>query len=43
MIWTMAEKPRDLWQVPLVWLRDRRRLGEVGVKWLRSQAFVAHH
>jgi len=24
--------PRDLWQVPLIWLRDRGRIGEIGVK-----------
>ena len=28
----MAEKPQDLWQVPLYWLRDRGRIGEIGVK-----------
>jgi len=28
----MAEKPRDLWQVPHHWLRDRRLIGEIGVK-----------
>jgi rubredoxin len=28
----MAEKPRELWQVPLHWLRDRGRIGEIGVK-----------
>jgi hypothetical protein len=28
----MAEKPRDIWQVPLHWLRNRGRIGEIGVK-----------
>ena len=28
----MVETRRDLWQVPLYWLRDRRKVGEIGVK-----------
>jgi len=28
----VAKKHRDLWQVPLHWLRDRGRIGEIGVK-----------
>jgi len=28
----MAEKTSHFWQVPLFWLRDRGRIGEIGVK-----------
>jgi hypothetical protein len=28
----MAEKSRELWQVPLHWLRDRRRIASIGVQ-----------
>jgi hypothetical protein len=28
----MAKKPRELWQVPLHWLRDRGRIESVGVQ-----------
>src|SRR5690348_10093414 len=27
----MAKKPREVWQVPLFWLRDRGRIESVGV------------
>jgi DNA-directed RNA polymerase subunit RPC12/RpoP len=28
----MTEKPLELWQVPLHWLRDRGRIESVGIK-----------